>query len=41
MDIMMNTGEANIFWNIQSFEDFISRNRGGATIEDYVYKNPY
>ena len=41
MDIVMNTGEANLFWNIPTFEDFISRDRGGNTSEGYVYKNPY
>ena len=40
MDILMNTGEANIFWNTSSFEDFVPVKEGEST-KEYVYKNPY
>ena len=40
MDIIMNTGEANIFWNVPSFEDYVPV-KEGRTTEEYVYKNPY
>ena len=36
----MNTGEANIFWNTSSFEDFVPVKEGEST-KEYVYKNPY
>jgi arachidonate 5-lipoxygenase len=40
MDIIMNTGEANIFWNIPSLEEFEAVNKG-ASAEGFVFKNPY
>nr|1U5U_A Chain A, Allene oxide synthase-lipoxygenase protein [Plexaura homomalla]1U5U_B Chain B, Allene oxide synthase-lipoxygenase protein [Plexaura homomalla] len=40
LDIVMNTGEANIFWNSPSLEDFVPVEEGDAA-EEYVYKNPY
>jgi hypothetical protein len=40
MDIVMNTGEANIFWDTASLEDFVPV-KEGETAEKYVYKNPY
>ena len=39
-DLVMNTGEANVFWDIASFEDFAASVQQKAT-EEYVYKNPY
>ena len=40
MDIVMNTGEANIFWHTSSLEDFAPV-KEGETAQEYVYKNPY
>ena len=40
LDIVMNTGEANVFWNVASFNDFVPVNEG-ETAKEYVYKNPY
>ena len=40
LDILMNNGEANIFWNAPSLEDFIAA-RNEETIKEYVFKNPY
>ena len=39
-DLIMNTGEANIFWDIASFEDFTTSVLRSSS-EEYVYKNPY
>ena len=41
LDIIMNTGEANVFWNSPSFEDFVASNRSEDALQDFVYKNPY
>ena len=40
LDIVMNTGEANLFWNSPSLEDFVPMEEGDAG-KEYVYKNPY
>ncbi|XP_028395809.1 allene oxide synthase-lipoxygenase protein [Dendronephthya gigantea] len=40
MDIIMNSGEANIFWHTSSLEDFVPV-KEGEEAEKYVYKNPY
>ncbi|CAB4009152.1 allene oxide synthase-lipoxygenase -like [Paramuricea clavata] len=40
MDIVMNTGDANIFWHTSSLEDFAPV-KEGETAQEYVYKNPY
>ncbi|XP_046861552.1 allene oxide synthase-lipoxygenase protein-like [Xenia sp. Carnegie-2017] len=40
LDIVMNTGEANIFWDVSSLDDFVPVNEGD-TAKEYVYKNPY
>ena len=40
LDIVMNTGEANIFWNSPSLEDFVPVKEGDDA-KEYVYKNPY
>nr|ABW76418.1 allene oxide synthase/8R-lipoxygenase fusion protein [Gersemia fruticosa] len=40
MDIIMNTGEANIFWDTESLEHFVPVKEGDAG-KEYVYKNPY
>lgn len=41
LDILMSTGQASIFWNTSSFNDFIKVTRGDITGKEYVYKNPY
>ena len=40
LDIVMNTGEANIFWDVSSLNDFVPV-KEGDTAKEYVYKNPY
>ncbi|XP_028395780.1 allene oxide synthase-lipoxygenase protein-like [Dendronephthya gigantea] len=40
MDIVMNSGEANVFWDTSSLEDFVPMDEGEAG-KEYVYKNPY
>lgn len=40
LDIVMNTGEANIFWDVESLDDFVPANEGESG-KKYVYKNPY
>ena len=40
LDIVMNTGEANIFWDVASLEDFVPV-ESGPTAKEYVFKNPY
>nr|AHK60922.1 allene oxide synthase/8R-lipoxygenase fusion protein a [Capnella imbricata] len=40
LDIVMNTGEANIFWHTSSLEDFVPVKEGDSA-KEYVYKNPY